>query len=121
MTESTPDFSIDDVIHALEHNLDDRKLSSAKESYVASLYQKGINKILEKIGEEATETILAAKDVRTEDQASRSALVNESADLFFHTFVALRHLDIPLKDVFEVLHNRLNISGHAEKASRTKS
>ena len=116
MTEQKT-MSIDEILVALEQNLDDRKKSTAEASYVASLYKKGLNKILEKIGEEATEVILAAKDAK-DDQESRADLVNESADLLFHTFVALRHLDIPISDVFEVLGKRLNIAGHEEKASR---
>lgn len=110
-------MSIDDIIQALETNLHSRKGKQSEESYVASLYNKGLNKILEKIGEEATEVILAAKDY---DQSieSKTNIVNECADLFFHTSVALAHLGIPLNEIFTTLQKRLGTSGHAEKASR---
>lgn len=111
-------MSIDEIIQAFESNLHSRKGKSSEASYVASLYNKGLNKILEKVGEEATEVILAAKDCdgSTETKAN---LVNECADLFFHTSVALSHLDIPLADLFNALEKRLGTSGHVEKANRT--
>lgn len=103
----------------MQSNLEQRKTASPEDSYVASLYGKGLNKILEKIGEEATEVILAAKDASPKTAASQDALVNECADLFFHTFVALSYLDIPLEEVFKTLAQRQGLSGHAEKAART--
>ena len=105
------------VVAELTAVLQARREADADDSYVASLYAKGLNKILEKVGEEATETILAAKDVSDED--SRAALVGETADLWFHTMVMLVHLDVEPEDVLRELERRFGLSGHAEKAART--
>jgi phosphoribosyl-ATP pyrophosphohydrolase len=75
-----------------------------------------LNKILEKVGEEATEVILAAKDL--EDQGSREALIGEVADLWFHSMVMLSHLDVELDEVTDCLADRFGISGLEEKAAR---
>ena len=98
--------------------LESRKSSGSDESYVASLHKKGLNKILEKIGEESTETILAAKDCVESDSESRQALIHETADLWFHTMVMLSHLNLGPEQVLEELEKRFNISGLEEKASR---
>lgn len=105
--------------------LDERKNSSAKDSYVADLHSKGINKILEKVGEESTETIIAAKDYfksihenKVDIQESRRAFTDEVADLWFHTLVLLSHLDIELEEITSELEKRFGISGHDEKKSR---
>ena len=108
-----------DILIALAAILEERKLAPANESYVASLHQKGLNKILEKVGEEATETIIAAKDVSS--TGDREALVKETADLWFHTMVMLSHLEMGPEQVLEELRKRFNISGLVEKASRTNT
>ena len=95
-----------------------RKTASSKESYVASLHSQGINKILEKIGEEATETIIAAKEHDANVDDSSRAVIHETADLWFHTMVMLIHLDLEPHKVLEELEKRFNISGLEEKASR---
>ena len=106
-----------DVLTKLARVLEQRKTADADDSYVASLFAKGLNKILEKVGEEANETILAAKDYhgteRTKDQ-----LIHETADLWFHTLVMLSYLNLQPEQVLEELEKRFNISGIAEKASR---
>ena len=107
-----------DVLAALEATLEARKTASADSSYVASLYAKGLNKILEKIGEEATEVILAAKDCNDDDR-HRDAVIGEVADLWFHTMVMLSHLNLSHQDVLDKLGERFNISGLEEKARRT--
>ena len=105
-----------DVLQQLASTLEQRKGADPETSYVASLHQKGLNKILEKVGEEATEVILAAKDAqRGED---RAALVGEVADLWFHSMVMLSHLDVDISEVTECLRRRLGSSGIAEKAGR---
>jgi phosphoribosyl-ATP pyrophosphohydrolase len=109
---------MENVLSQLAQVVEQRKTASEDESYVASLYAKGLNKILEKVGEEATETILAAKDAQTGTQAARAALIHETADLWFHTLVMLSHLDMGPDQVLEELAKRFNISGHDEKASR---
>ncbi|MDP7402919.1 MAG: phosphoribosyl-ATP diphosphatase [Pseudomonadota bacterium] len=106
-----------EVLTKLARVLEQRKTADADDSYVASLFAKGLNKILEKVGEEANEAILAAKDYqgteRTKDQ-----LIHETADLWFHTLVMLSYLDLQPEQVLEELEKRFNISGIAEKASR---
>jgi len=104
-----------DVITELGRVLAERRDADPTESYVASLYAKGLNKILEKVGEEATEVIIAAKDHRSDS----SALVNEVADLWFHTMVMLCKLEIPPEKVLETLAGRFGIGGLQEKANRT--
>ena len=108
-----------DVIDQLTEVLRERRGADADASYVASLYARGLNRILEKVGEEATETVLAAKDAEgSEDTALRTAVVSETADLWFHTMVALVHLDLSPADVLTELERRFGLSGHEEKASR---
>jgi len=108
-----------DILIELGRILEQRKQADAAESYVASLHQKGLNKILEKVGEEATETIIAAKDYN--NGQIDDSLVKETADLWFHTLVMLSHLGLGPEDVLEELRKRFAISGLAEKAARTQS
>lgn len=107
-----------DVLDQLAQILAERKQASADTSYVASLHQKGLNKILEKVGEEAVEAILAARD--TEAGGDPQALIGETADLWFHSLVMLSHLGLDHHQVLEELRKRFKISGLAEKASRTQ-
>lgn len=106
-----------DILIELGRILEQRKQADASESYVASLHHKGLNKILEKVGEEATETIIAAKDYSRANPDE--SVVKETADLWFHTLVMLSHLGLGPVDVLEELRKRFDISGHAEKAART--
>ena len=110
-----------DVLDQLAETLEQRKQASPESSYVASLHHKGLNKILEKVGEEATETILAAKDLGAdrESAALKNDLVCETADLWFHSLVMLSHLGLSHEEVLEELRKRFTLSGLAEKASRT--
>lgn len=107
-----------DVLKELAAILEQRKSSSGDESYVASLHEKGLNKILEKVGEEATETILAAKDFGQGDTGEGEAVIKETADLWFHTMVMLSHLDLTPQQVLDELEERFSMSGLEEKASR---
>lgn len=111
---------MNDVLRQLAATLEARKQSDPEQSYVASLHKKGLNKILEKVGEEATEVILAAKDAQT-DEGERQALVGEVADLWFHSMVMLSHLDVDIDEVTACLQRRFGISGHEEKAARGNS
>tara|TARA_R110001592_G_scaffold322512_6_gene601455 strand:- start:91 stop:426 length:336 start_codon:yes stop_codon:yes gene_type:complete len=108
-----------DILIELGRIIEQRKQADAAESYVASLHHKGLNKILEKVGEEATETIIAAKDYNRGNPDE--SVVKETADLWFHTLVMLSHLDLGPDDVLEELRKRFDISGHAEKAARTQT
>lgn len=107
-----------DVLTELAAILEKRKKSSSGDSYVSSLHEKGLNKILEKIGEEATETILAAKDYDEQTGKNQQAVISETADLWFHTMVMLSHLNLTPQQVLDELKKRFNMSGLAEKASR---
>lgn len=106
------------VIEALTRVLEERRAAKADSSYVASLYASGLNKILEKVGEEATETLIAAKDLKQDDPASRADLVGETADLWFHSMVMLVHLGIEPGEVLAELERRFGLSGLDEKAGR---
>jgi len=90
--------------------------ANADSSYVASLHHKGLNKILEKIGEEACETVIAAKDA--ERSGDNSKLIYETADLWFHSLVMLSHLGEDSTAVLTELERRFDLSGLDEKASR---
>lgn len=105
-----------DVLDQLKQVLDARKHASAETSYVASLHTKGLNKILEKVGEESIETILAAKDAST--SGDNADLIYETADLWFHTLVMLSHLGESHESVLKELARRFDLSGLEEKASR---
>ena len=105
-----------DILSALGDILEQRKEAAADSSYVSSLYHKGLNKILEKIGEEATETIIAAKDA--ELSGDNSDVIYETADLWFHSLVALAKLGERPESVLNELARRFNMSGLEEKASR---
>jgi len=101
------------ILDAVYQVVLDRKTNPSDSSYTASLMQKGLDKILKKLGEEATEVVIAGKG------GVREEIVYESADLFFHTLVLLGYRDIPLEAVFDELRRRFGISGIEEKASRT--
>jgi phosphoribosyl-ATP pyrophosphohydrolase len=118
MTQQKEAVALGKVLSQLDAILEQRKSAPADESYVASLHAKGLNKILEKVGEEATETILAARDVQ--DGGDISALVSETADLWFHSLVVLSHLGSNSADVLEELAKRFDMPGLEEKANRLK-
>ncbi|RTE64242.1 phosphoribosyl-ATP diphosphatase [Amphritea opalescens] len=107
-----------DVLTQLGDILEQRKMATAEKSYVASLHAKGLNKILEKVGEEATETILAAKDA--EVSGDNNHVIYETADLWFHSLVALSHLGERPEAVINELARRFDMSGLEEKASRSE-
>lgn len=107
-----------DVLIELAATLEQRKTAAADSSYVASLHEKGLNKILEKVGEESIETIIAAKDAMT--SGDTSDVVYETADLWFHTLVMLSHLNIGPEAILDELARRFDLSGLEEKASRSK-
>ncbi|PLX98006.1 MAG: phosphoribosyl-ATP diphosphatase [Desulfuromonas sp.] len=90
----------------------ERRQADAESSYVASLYAKGLDKILGKIGEEAVETAVAAKG------GDPSEVVSEMADLWFHCLVLLGYYELPPEKIFAELQRRFGVSGHAEKAAR---
>ena len=102
----------DDVLARLAATIAARKGTDPSASYVAALFAKGSDAILKKIGEEATETVLAAKG------GDKLALVRETADLWFHCLVMLAHAGLGPDDVLAELRRREGISGIDEKAAR---
>jgi phosphoribosyl-ATP pyrophosphohydrolase len=103
-----------DILQQVAQILEQRKLESAEKSYVASLYAKGLDSILKKIGEEATETVIAAKG------GDKYQIVHETADLWFHCLVLLAHQNLGPNDVLQELQRRFGLSGLEEKAQRDK-
>ena len=109
-----------DILAQLTDILEQRKAAEPDSSYVASLYAKGLDAILKKIGEEATETVMAAKDITPGSDVDKlkDKLVYEVADLWFHTMVLLVQQELSADDVLNELARRFGVSGHDEKASR---
>jgi len=103
---------MDDVLKALAEVVEARKNAPVAESYVASLHAGGIDAILKKVGEEATEVVIAGKD------GDRDALVHEVADLWFHCLVLLAAHGSRPESVTAELARRFGISGYEEKAGR---
>lgn len=110
-------MSSNDTLARLMAVLEQRKQADPDSSYVAKLYAGGLDKILKKVGEEATETVMAAKDA--EYGGDKSKLVYETADLWFHSLVMLAHLDLSADDVLSELDRRFGLSGLEEKAARS--
>ena len=108
-----------EVLDALASVITKRRAADPNESYVASLNAKGLNKILEKVGEEAIEVVIAAKDAELAE-ASNDRVINEVADLVFHTLVMLDRLGISHNEVLDALASRQGLSGLQEKASRNQ-
>jgi len=102
-----------DVLQQLAEVLEQRKQQSADQSYVASLYAKGLDHILKKLGEEATETVIAAKD------GDPDKIIYEIADLWFHSMVLLAQQGLGPQQVIDELQRRFGLSGLQEKAQRT--
>jgi phosphoribosyl-ATP pyrophosphohydrolase len=101
-----------DILTQLAVVLEARKTADPHSSYVAGLYAKGLDAILKKIGEEALEAVLAAKD------GNREQVVYEVADLWFHSLVLLAQQGLSHEDVLKELNRRFGLSGVAEKAAR---
>ena len=108
------DGAATDTLRRLAEVLEARKQADPGSSYVAGLYAKGLDAILKKVGEEATETVIAAKD------GDARALIHETADLWFHTLVLLAHQGLGPEAVLAELDRRFGLSGLAEKAARSR-
>lgn len=105
----------EDILEAVYQIILERKaMADGEKSYVKSLFDKGLDKILSKIGEEATEAVVAAKG------GDKEELVYEVADLFFHVLVVLGYYDIPPELISAELRRRFGMSGIEEKANRAK-
>jgi phosphoribosyl-ATP pyrophosphohydrolase len=105
----------EDVLARLAQVIEQRKLADPERSYVARLFGKGLDAILKKVGEEATETVMAAKDGVPEK------VVYEVADLWFHSLLVLSHFGLKPADVLDELARREGLSGLDEKAQRSES
>ncbi|MES9858392.1 MAG: phosphoribosyl-ATP diphosphatase [Sedimenticola sp.] len=103
-----------DTLNRLAEVLEARKGADPDSSYVAKLYDKGLDAILKKIGEEATETVMAAKD------GEADKIIYETADLWFHTLVLLAQQGLGPQDVLNELDRRFGLSGLEEKANRSQ-
>jgi phosphoribosyl-ATP pyrophosphohydrolase len=103
-----------DILQRLTETIASRKGAAAETSYVAKLFSKGEDAILKKVGEEATEVLLAAKG------GDKVDLVYETADLWFHCMVLLAQHDLSAEDVLKELARREGVSGITEKMSRKK-
>ncbi|MDH3998229.1 MAG: phosphoribosyl-ATP diphosphatase [Desulfuromonadales bacterium] len=103
-----------DILEAVYQVVQQRKNNPSEKSYVASLYAKGLDKVLGKIGEEATEVAIAGKGGDVDE------VVSEVADLWFHTLVLLGYYDLPPEKIYAELERRFGLSGLEEKASRTR-
>jgi phosphoribosyl-ATP pyrophosphohydrolase len=103
-----------DILNRLAELLEQRKVADPDSSYVAKLYAKGMDSILKKVGEEATETVIAAKGGNKEE------IIYETADLWFHTMVMLAKADLKPQDILDELARREGLSGIDEKNARSK-
>lgn len=104
---------MNDILNRLADLLEQRKTAEPDTSYVAKLYSKGMDGILKKVGEEATETIIAAKG------GNKDEIIYETADLWFHTMVMLAKADLKPQDVLDELARREGLSGIDEKNARS--
>lgn len=104
-----------DILNRLAALLEQRKTADPDSSYVAKLYAKGMDSILKKVGEEATETVIAAKGGNKEE------IIYETADLWFHTMVMLAKADLKPQDILDELARREGLSGIDEKNARSKN
>ena len=102
----------DDILEAIYRVIQSRKESPGENSYTSSLFRKGIDKILGKLGEEAVETVIAGKG------GKRDEIIYETADLFFHTLVMLGFYDIEPEEIYKELRRRFGTSGIVEKNAR---
>ena len=115
-----PPLDSADVLARVAEVIASRRGGDPDKSYVARLFHKGTDTILKKVGEEATEAVIAAKDMAAHaSDANRKALVGELADLWFHSMVAMSHLGLSPQDVVAELARREGLSGLEEFASRT--
>lgn len=105
---------MNDVLARLSELLEQRKNADPSSSYVAKLYAKGMDSILKKVGEEATETVIAAKG------GNKQEIIYETADLWFHTLIMLAKADLTPQDVLDELARREGLSGLEEKENRVE-
>lgn len=103
-----------DILNSLDEILEQRKNASPEDSYTAKLFSDGLDSILKKVGEEATETVIASKS------GEKDEIIHEIADLWFHTLVLLKHHGLDSSHILNELEGRFGLSGLEEKANRSK-
>jgi phosphoribosyl-ATP pyrophosphohydrolase len=102
----------EDILQAVYQVIRERKARPSEASYTAALMAKGVDKILKKVGEEATELVIAGKG------GERQEIIYETADLFFHALVLLGFYEIDPTEIYDELQRRFGVSGIVEKRSR---
>ena len=102
------------ILDSLDEILEQRMTTNPEQSYTAKLSNEGVDAILKKVSEEATETVIASKC------GDNAAIIHEIADLWFHTIILLKHHGLKADDILEELHRRFGTSGIEEKANRKK-
>ncbi len=119
MNASTAQAEQVDVLSYLGQMMAERKAADPESSYVSKLYHKGLNKILEKIGEESFETVIAAKEFQiAANEDNKNDLIYEVADVWFHTIVMLGYFNLDIQLVLNELARRQGLSGLVEKTNR---
>lgn len=113
MVVTDMDKTPSDLLNKLFQVIEERKQAEPESSYVADLYDRGLDAILKKVGEEAVETLLACK------QGDPKEIIHETADLWFHTMVMLSHEGLHVNDILSELERRFGLSGLEEKANRS--
>jgi len=111
-----------DILTELYERVEQRKTAREEGSYTAYLFDEGLDKILKKLGEECSETIIAAKNFRAGDEAdedTKKALANEAGDLIYHLVVMLSELSIRPEEVEEVLRGRMQKTGNLKQFRET--
>lgn len=101
-----------DILNSLCETLEQRKQANPEESYTAKLFNDGLDSILKKVGEEATEAVIASKS------GDNASIIHEVADLWFHTLVLLKYHGLDSNDILNELEGRFGLSGIEEKANR---
>jgi phosphoribosyl-ATP pyrophosphohydrolase/phosphoribosyl-AMP cyclohydrolase len=112
--DATAIYAQKDILDAVYHVIQDRRRNPEERSYVCSLFDKGLDKILSKIGEEATETAVAGKGGISDE------VIYEVADLFFHVLILLGYYNLPPERIYAELRRRFGLSGIEEKESRSR-
>jgi len=102
----------DDILQRIATTIGEHRNADPVKSYVATLFAKGDDAIIKKVGEEATEAVMAAKD------GDKIGIAAEMADLWFHCLILLERFGMGPEDVLAELERREGVSGHDEKASR---
>ena len=108
-----------DILTELYELVEKRKAEREEGSYTAYLFDEGLDKILKKLGEECTETIIAAKNLKAGGAGARDALVNETGDLIYHITVMLSELGLRPEEVEDVLRTRMQKTGNLKQTHET--